>query len=288
MQNTLENLNPFKEKSIVDKSKDSISNASPFGENSILDKVKSAVDNVNPLSKSKSEKALDSITSASPFKSSPMDDAMSKLSMDKSSMPSMPSISTEGSTSTSSWVIRLLLLFIILALLSANLITYMQKGTDVFSGKLRTFFSTSGKSFFDTVEKGFDNTVEGTYFSSGILKDSVKSVINLLKGLFIVDNLSSEEKKVAKMKVKNKKNKKNKKNNGKSVEDSLKDKKNNENVKPDISESEIQKKVEGFCFIGHQAPHNACIKVTDTSKCLSGKIFKTQNECENYKPDALI
>ena len=52
-----------------------------------------------------------------------------------------------------------------------------------------------------------------------------------------------------------------------------------------MSESEIQTSKKGkFCYIGQQTPHNACVKINDVTKCMSGKIFNTLKEGEGYKP----
>ena len=57
----------------------------------------------------------------------------------------------------------------------------------------------------------------------------------------------------------------------------------NEKPEEDISNSKIQNSSKGkYCFIGHQSPHNACVQLNDTTKCMSGKVFKTLKECEGY------
>ena len=120
--------------------------------------------------------------------------------------------------------------------------------------------------------------VQGTRFSTGIVADSFKSSINVLKGVFT--SVEKGESITLKQDAPKKPNKKSKLSN---VLD--KENKNEEEAKPDITESEIQKKNPGFCYIGHQTPHNACVEIDDTKKCMSGKFFKSMEECRNYKPN---
>jgi len=172
-------LNPFRKKTVMEDSEESISKLNPFNKKSIVEEVQSKIEEVNPFKKNKSEEILESMKS--PFKES---DISSKM-MNKLG---------QGETDWKSWAIRLLLLFIILALLSANILAYLNKGTDLFSSKLRGAVTTGGKSIFDTIEKGFDNTIDGTTFSTGVFADSVKSVLNLFRGFLLFDNSKKDKK----------------------------------------------------------------------------------------------
>jgi hypothetical protein len=237
--------------------------------------IKSSVQSVNPLrEKSTTEKISETLQSVNPLsEKSNSQDIMNKFPISSENIY-IPSIKPQSTWQ--SWIIRIILLFIILALLGINLWAYLVKGTDLFSGKLRDVVSTGGNSFFDTIQTAFDNTAQGTRFSTGIVADSFKSLINVLKGVFtsvkkgesitLKQETPITNKKSKLSKVLNKENKK-------------------EDAKPDMTESEIQKKNAGFCYIGHQTPHNACVKIDDTKKCMSGKFFKSMDECRNYKPN---
>lgn len=262
--------------------KNSISSATKSN-SSILDMVsmpttesiKSSVQSMNPLSEpSTTEKISESVKSFNPL-SEKSNSVMDKFSMSSNNI-SMPSIKPQSTWQ--SWAIRIFLLFIILALLGINLWAYLVKGTDLFSDKLRSVVSTGGKSFFDTLQTAFDNMVQGTRFSTGIIADSVKSSIDVLKGVFT--SVEKGESVTLKQDTPKKKNKKSE------VSKVLnKENKKGDEVEPDMSESEIQKKTPGFCYIGHQTPHNACVEIDDTKKCMSGKFFKSMEECRNYKAD---
>ena len=251
---SLKKLNPFRTKTMTEKATDSINSLNPFG------------------TKTMTEKATDSMNLNT-----------------QSEEPLYKKAMTPPSYSMSGWLVRLFLLFLILALLGANVFAYLSKGTDLFSHKLRELVNSGGKSLFDSLDKGLDNTASGTNYGSNIVVDSIKSLLKILRNLFTFKNPVEEKKKKEEQKKKNKKGKKGKIIDKNNVNNVLKNKKNlTKNIKPDISESNIQKKKGGFCYVGHQTPHNACLMVNDVTKCLSGKIFKTMKECQTYQPNSLL
>lgn len=246
-----------------------------------MESVKSALNNVtgakqNNISDMISLPPTSSITDNLP--ANPLEKSNTQKVFDKFSLGTSQNILPKSNMSTwQNWGLRFFLLFVILALLGVNAWAYLIKGTDLFSSKLRTIVSTSGENIFDTIQLTFDNLVKGTRFSGGILANAVKDSINLIKGIFTSVNLKDNESATLKQDKKSEKKS--------SVSKALKKKENKENATPDVSESSIQKKkTGGFCFIGHQTPHNACIKVDDVRKCLSGKVFKTMSECNDYIP----
>ena len=158
---------------------------------------------------------------------------------------------------------------------------YLVKGTTEGSQTLRTVFSKGGGALIDTIEQTFNKFVDGTRFSGGVLAGSIKSVLNLIKTMFI--SLDYNDKVYVKQKAKNNKNK-NKK--SKMEEEVMKKKEEKKETSPDNNNSTIQeKKKPGFCYVGYQAPHNACIQLDDVKKCMSGKVFNRMDSCLNYRPE---
>ena len=195
-------------------------------------------------------------------------------------VPSNNSSIINNQNSFGSWMTRFFLLFIIFILVIITFGAYLVKGKTEDSSKLRMVFSKGGNAFMDTFQQTFNKLIEGTRFSGGVLAGSVKSVVNLIKVMFT--SLDAGENAYIKQKPnKPKKLKKNGKNIEKNV---MKQEKKKIDAKPDESKSSIQeKKKPGFCFIGHQSPHNACIQLDDTKKCMSGKVFDTMDQCVNFK-----
>jgi len=184
-----------------------------------------------------------------------------------------------------SWGTRLILLFIILALLATNSYKYLAKGEDGFLKNLVESFL----NVLDTIKDFFENTFEGTKLGGNIIITSIKDFINLLKS-FLLSIKSNEDIYVKQKKDNNNIGDNNKVGGNKLTKNSKvgksvnKNKKKNNKPNNDTSDSKIQMKEGGYCYIGYQTPHNACIKVDDVGKCMSGKVFKTKTMCNDYIP----
>ena len=255
---TLKSMNPLQEKSTTQNIIDSVKSMNPLQEKSTTQNIVNSVKSVNPLQeKSNTTKVLE------------------KFSFVPSN--NSPSV-VNNPNSFGSWMTRFFLLFIIFILVIITFGAYLVKGKTDNSSYLRGIFSKGGNAFMDTFEQTFNKLIEGTRFSGGVLAGSVKSVINLIKAMFT--SLDKGENAYIKQKPE-----KPKKKNGKKVEkDVMKQKKEKNDAKPDESKSSIQeKKKPGFCFVGYQAPHNACIQLDDVKKCMSGKVFDSMDACINFK-----
>ena len=108
---------------------------------------------------------------------------------------------TSESGSSLGWGFRIFLLLFILVLLLVNAWTYLEKGKDVFSDNLRTNFLDGSKGVFNTIQSSFENLVDGTRFSKGILADSVKSMINLVRATLTTKLSKGENAKIKQNKV---------------------------------------------------------------------------------------
>ena len=243
---TLKSLNPLQEKSTTQ---------------SIVDSVKS----VNPLQeKSNTEKVLEKFS----FTSNSQNSSINPISMQ--------------SNSGGSWMTRFFLLIIIIILMIITFGAYLVKGKNEGSKTLRKVISRGGGAFMDTIEQTFNKFIEGTRFSGGVLAGSVKSVINLFKTMFA--SLDYKEKVFVKQKPEKKKDKKDEKT---KMEKEVMNKKSEQGqASPDSNKSSIQeKKKPGFCYVGYQTPHNACVQLDDVKKCMSGKVFNTMDDCMNDKAE---
>jgi len=247
------------------------------GIKSTMDSVSNSVSNVTSNVSNKVSNSLSSIPKPEinpPTLSSignPLEKTNTEKVMDKFSLSSTPSMTS--SSGGLGYGFKFFLLFVIIVLLIVNLWAYLEKGTDVFSSKLRGIFVNTGDGVLDTLQKTFDNLVSGTRFGKGIIYDSVSSSINLMKSM-LVTKFKKNEKVFIKQDSK-----------GESKLESKIKKKEESEKKPeeDSSESNIQRHVKGnYCFVGNQTPHNACVEVSDTTKCMSGKLFKTLKECEGH------
>jgi hypothetical protein len=235
---------------------------------------------LNPLQeKSTTQSVIDSVKSINPLQEkSNTEKVMEKFSFTSNNQVEPLSI---RSVNGGSWMTRFFLLIIIVILMIITFGAYLVKGKTEGSETLRSVFSKGGGVLMNTIEETFNKFIEGTRFSGGVLAGSVISVINLFKTMF--SSLDYEEKVYVKQKSKKKKEKKGEK--SKMEKEVMNKKKSDKKAEPDNMNSSIQeKKKPGFCYVGYQAPHNACIQLDDVKKCMSGKVFNTMDDCVNYKP----
>jgi len=157
-------------------------------------------------------------------------------------------------TSTNGWdtmtILKIFLIILILALLGFNVFAYLAKGTDVFSNFMAAY-----------AEKG---TELGLDVAAGTVKD-VKKVIK---------KTANANSKLWKARDKNLE---------KSInEGNFVGLNNHPQHIPDKTDSRVQEKnKKGYCYIGTDRTHRSCIKVNESDKCMSGKIFPTKAICIN-------
>lgn len=261
IKNTFSSINPFsKTKTPMENITDDVTERLSNVKNS----VSSTVENIMPQQQSNSQKIME------------------KFSLNPPTIEQIKqSVAPIKTPSAFSWGIRLILLFIIIALLAANSYKYLAKGEHVF---LKNIIDTV-LSILDTIRDFIENTFKGSKIGGNIIITSIKDFINLIKSMFLSlkenKNVYIKQSKKEKKPVKKVSNEKNDNKVGKSVNNNKK--KNNKPVN-DTSDSKIQKKEGGYCYVGYQTPHNACIKVDDVGKCMSGRVFKTKSRCDEYIP----
>jgi len=269
-----------------------------------MESITNTISSINPFKTEKTpmEKIKDNVSNTISSVVSPIEKTNTQKVMDKFSL-TPPSISqlteTVAPTPTIGWGVRFILLFIILALLTVNSYKYLAKGEYTL---LRNFFDII-ENILETIKQFLENTFEGTRFGSNIVITSLKDSVNLLKSSII--SLKSNNNTYLKQKESTEKAKESSKKAKESSEKAKesrapgapkgvigespltvnKNKNKNKNPKNDNSDSKIQKKTGGYCYIGYQTPHNACIKLDDINKCMSGKTFKTKTGCDEYIPN---
>jgi hypothetical protein len=258
-----------------------------------MESITNTISSINPFKTEKTpmEKIKDNVSNTISSVVSPIEKTNTQKVMDKFSL-TPPSISqlteTVAPTPTIGWGVRFILLFIILALLTVNSYKYLAKGEYTL---LRNFFDII-ENILETIKQFLENTFEGTRFGSNIVITSLKDSVNLLKSSII--SLKSNNNTYLKQKESTEKAKESSKKAKESraprapkgvIGKSPLTVNKNKNPKNDNSDSKIQKKTGGYCYIGYQTPHNACIKLDDINKCMSGKTFKTKTGCDEYIPN---
>jgi hypothetical protein len=164
-------------------------------------------------------------------------------------------------------MVKIFLIIVILALFGFNVFAYLAKGTDVF----KNFMASYGKYIPDGIKKTLNLTEKGTALgldiAAGTIQD-VKKVVTQETG--VVANPSKT------WKARDKK-----------LEQSIdagnfKGLNNFPQHEPDETDSRVQEKSKkGWCYVGTDRTFRSCIKVNESDKCMSGKIFPTKDICIN-------
>ena len=155
----------------------------------------------------------------------------------------------------SSNIVKLTILFVILAILGFNIFTYLAKGTDI----LGSLFKTTGKTFGKGANKTLDYVGIGTKTLS---KGAVTTPASTKQTTSTTSSPPSNLSKAV--------------NQGPSKIDVS-------GVTPDSSaDSTIQSAPKkGFCYVGTDRGFRSCISIIDSTMCASGKIFPTHDLCIN-------
>ena len=171
-------------------------------------------------------------------------------------------------TSTNGWdtmtILKIFLIILILALLGFNVFAYLAKGTDVFSN----FMAAYGKYIPDGIKRMLNLSEKGTELGLDVAAGTVKDVKKVIK------KTANANSKLWKARDKNLE---------KSInEGNFKGLNNHPQHEPDKTDSNVQEKnKKGWCYIGTDRTFRSCIKVSESDKCMSGKIFPTKAICIN-------
>ncbi len=182
--------------------------------------------------------------------------------------PSFKAPTKNLSANSSEWdmmsVVKIFLIIVIIALLGFNVFAYLAKGTDVF----KTFLESYGKYIPEGIKKTLNLTEKGAELgldvAAGTIQD-VKKVITKETG-FKAKTWAARDKKLEQ-----------------SIDaGNFKGLNNFPLDEPDQSNSNIQENgKKGWCYVGTDRTFRSCIKVNESDKCMSGKIFPTKDICIN-------
>ena len=171
-------------------------------------------------------------------------------------------------TSTNGWdtmtILKIFLIILILALLGFNVFAYLAKGTDVFSN----FMAAYGNYIPEGIKRMLNLSEKGTELGLDVAAGTVKDVKKVIK------KTANANSKLWKARDKNLE---------KSInEGNFVGLNNHPQHIPDKTDSRVQEKnKKGYCYIGTDRTHRSCIKVNESDKCMSGKIFPTKAICIN-------
>ena len=182
--------------------------------------------------------------------------------------PAFKAPSKTPNASTNGWdtmtILKIFLIILILALLGFNVFAYLAKGTDVFSN----FMAAYGKYIPEGIKRMLNLSEKGTELGLDVAAGTVKDVKKVIK------KTANANSKLWKARDKNLE---------KSInEGNFVGLNNHPQHIPDKTDSRVQEKnKKGYCYIGTDRTHRSCIKVNESDKCMSGKIFPTKAICIN-------
>ncbi len=183
--------------------------------------------------------------------------------------PAAPSISIDSSTPKTGnvfdWIednfIKLIIIILILAFLGFNLFTFMGETTNLFLDVIKPVAELLGFTIGETVKKTVDTSAKGTKLGVDVASGAIDDAINLTEEVMGVNPLKNQ------------------------VNTQKPDYKPKKEPEADDATSRTQasktNNKSGFCYIGEDRGFRSCISVKDSSKCMSGKVFESQELCEN-------
>ena len=210
-----------------------------------------------------------------------MDNIITPLTSDTPSLTAKLSqppakISKMGSTgSSSSWnrwtILKILLIIIIISALGFNLLAYLAQGTDYLSKLVESGATYLPSGFGRTLQMSAAGTALGGEIAAGTITDVDKVITGAASP---TDTTPNEHKEIWDKRNQN-------------LSDAV-DKRHIQGVnqmpehEPDESDSTIQHKQKGgWCYVGTDRGFRSCVKIEDSQRCMSGKIFPTKTICIN-------
>ena len=199
---------------------------------------------------------------------------------------------TLGLVKKEAWYIywlKVLGIIIVLGFLGLNIFTYLKEGVDVITYFLKKVSDPIIKPIGKITRPVTKPIIKGLKRTSDLTKNTAK---DLIKGLDIEEQSPEEVEEVEEVEEKPKKLPKIKGKKGKIEDDDRVEKawqlekekiKSEEEPEPDssyLSNIQAQKKV-GWCLIGSNRGHRACVKIHEMDKCMSGKVYRTEAICHD-------
>ena len=215
------------------------------------------------------------------------------------SFGSAPAPAPADQTSTTSFLVRALLIVLLLALVGFNVFTYLDDITewfgDTFGAPFRVVARWLGYAAADTVKTTVDVTAQGAKSAVDIAAGAATSGIDVLQQTIGSTNAHANANAHADKRSTNNDHKgtgtNNNNNNERpsseaetessSLETALSHAKKKA-PQPDDATSRIQRTGKsGYCYIGEDRGFRSCIKVGEQDTCMSGDIFPTHAICIN-------
>ena len=173
-----------------------------------------------------------------------------------------------NTASTNSWdmfyIFKIFLIILILALLGLNVFTNLEKGTDFFTHLINEY----GQFIPNVIKKTLNISEKGTKLGLDVAAGTIKDVKD------IIEKDIGFHAKTWKARDKNLE---------KSIDaGNFRGMNNFPQYEPHETDDKIQEKnKKGWCYVGTDRTFRSCIKVNESEKCMSGKIFPTKEICIN-------
>jgi len=209
-----------------------------------------------------------------------------------------PAPAPADQTSTTSFLVRALLIVLLLALIGFNVFTYLDDITawfgDTFGAPFRAVARWLGYAAAETVKTTVDVTAEGAKSAVDIAAGAATSGIDVLQQTIGSKGASADHANARD----DKRNNNNNNAKGASSETASSETTSAETAsaaletalshakkkspQPDDATSRIQRTGKsGYCYIGEDRGFRSCIKVGEQDTCMSGDIFPTHAICIN-------
>ena len=174
----------------------------------------------------------------------------------------------ESSTSTTSFLLRALLVVVLLGLIGFNVFSYFDEIiawlSETFGAPFRAVARFLGYAAADTAKTTVDVTAQGTKSAVDIAAGAATSGINVLQQT--IESQGSQGSQGSQ---------------DDSLERALSHAKK-QPPQPDDATSRTQRtRKAGYCYIGEDRGFRSCIRVGEQDTCMSGDIFPTQAVCIN-------
>ena len=181
-------------------------------------------------------------------------------------------INTVPGATVSSWnwatVAKIMLIIIIISALGFNILAYLAQGTDYLSKIVETIASYLPGGLGRTLQLSARGTALGGEVAAGTIEDVEKIVTGAAPSK---DDASLKHKDIWDKRDQN-------------LSDAI-DKRQISGIntmpqhEPDESDSSIQNQKGKWCYVGTDRGYRSCVEMKDSQKCLSGKIFPSQQKC---------
>ena len=186
--------------------------------------------------------------------------------------PQPPAKINTTNTITAGWnwmtIAKIMLIVIIISALGFNILAYLAQGTDYLSKIVEMIAGYLPGGLGRTLQLSARGTALGGEVAAGTIDDVQKLVTGAVP---MKDDISLKHKDIWDKRDQN-------------LSDAV-DKRQIRGIntmpqhEPDESDSSIQNHNGKWCYVGTDRGYRSCVEIKDSQKCLSGKIFPSQQKC---------